>query len=508
VPITVTSEVDLIELTVSFDDTPGLECTKFNKRAENRALISKYAEENFADIPGIPNNLKTRNTQQKTYPNVILIVASWNSIEEDNEAPGTFTSSIGKTIDYLPETGLVDERRQNIIVVVTKSLSFWDDYEDFESEDDKNDQWKRDAEEKRRIVDGLRVKAFPSSSPWPVVFAENGGGTSAKPRTLPNGDVYPQNLFERIKELFAHADADGVQDLVGIATLQYITGTLTKFEARPPKILCLSDVSAVAREDQNMILPIPDPVDPRISTYHQMLPRAVHGHLNSVSTTYAHTAPYSDIHELLQAIDLLPPWNASSDVVQDVYRRLLTTDQIIVDQLYALKFPQNRGSESSESRSESPPRKKRHTWNLWQWQILGRTLGKKTNDNSAKKHHDDDGDTRKSVYNPTTTSDNLDRNAVASGANGPGIVPAVMSPMDVARTSGAKFRKLDKLDALLSPIQRNELKHARRFFKNRFDNQSSERTLRLKLLEGAETLLANALEAFWNDSHGLEWRVR
>jgi hypothetical protein len=447
VPITATSE-DPIELVVSFDDTPGLGDTISDDRAQNKALMRKYAKEIFADIPEIPHNLKTRNTQQKTYPNVILVVASWNSVKEDNNPLGKFTSSIGKTIDYLPETGLVDERRQNIIVVVTKSLSFWDDYEDFESDDDKNDQWKRDAEEKRRIVDGLRVKAFPSSSPWPVVFAENGGGTSAKPRTLPNGDVYPTSLFERIKELFAHTDADGIQDVVGIAALQYITGALTKFEARPPKILCRSNDSAVAH-DQNMTLPIPDPVDPVISAYHQILPRDAHAsYTDSIPTMHAHAAPYSDIHELLEAIDLLPRWNTSSDAVQDVYRRLLTTDQIIVDQLYALKFPQNRGS--SESRSESPPRKRRHAWNLWQWQILDRILGKKTNDNSAKNHHDDDGDTGKSVHNPTT-SDTLDRNAAASGANGPGNVPAVMDVLP-GRLPGRRSESWTNLMFFLVPF--------------------------------------------------------
>jgi hypothetical protein len=366
---------------------------------------------------------------------------------------------------------------------------------------------------------------------------------------LPNGEVYPQNLFEKIKDLFAQEGADEIKDLVGIAALQYITGALP-FEARPPKILCRSDDSAVARDGHHMIRPTLDPIDPRVSTSHQpechhkiLLPPDAHaGHPISISTANARTTPDLDIqvHELLVLIDLLPRWDPLSDHAQDAYRSLLHTDQTIVDKLYALKFAQTPGF-SEENNSESPASRSKLTWGMGK--ILGRGRGgnNKTKDNLPKSQ-DESG---KSVHNRTTSSEDLDHNGAAYGTNEPirkmptvvrvpategsyssgkPLVPsnslnggAVVSRDPRTRRSSsetlqlcgfvlwASETKFKKLNRLLSPVQRNDLKHARRLLTSQSENLPSERTLRLKLLEGAETLLANALEKFWKGSHGPEW---
>ena len=210
-PITFDSEENCIELTVSFDDTPGFGDTIFNDRVRNQALLDRYARNHFPKLDG----------SQPTYPNVILIVTSWDSVKEENHPP-----SMDKTIQYLSRSGLVDNKRGNVIVVVTKSLSFFNDYED-SSQRGREKCWREDAEKKKSIINGLRSKAFAGSdSEWPVVFVENGGGTSAKPRRLPNGESYPKNLFNTIQTLVCLAHPNEPQDLVGIAALLYLTGGL------------------------------------------------------------------------------------------------------------------------------------------------------------------------------------------------------------------------------------------------------------------------------------------
>jgi hypothetical protein len=146
-------------------------------------------------------------------------------------------------MQYLKDTDLVDHVRQNVIVVVTKSLTFWTDYEDFSSDAEKNAQWQLDAEEKKKIIDGLRIKVFPSSPPgsdvspssisWPVIFVENGGAVSAMPKRLPNNELSHQNLFEAILNLVAAENRSGEQDLVGLQALRFVTGVDS---ARPSKL--------------------------------------------------------------------------------------------------------------------------------------------------------------------------------------------------------------------------------------------------------------------------------
>jgi len=213
VPITFDSEGNRIELTVSFDDTPGFGDTISDDRERNQALLARYVENHFPNF----------DESQPAHPNVILIVTSWDTVKEDDNHP----PSIDKTIQYLRRSRLVDNKRGNVIVVVTKSLSFWNDYEDASSQRERELYWREDAEKKKWIINGLRSKAFAGSdSEWPVVFVENGGGTSANPRRLPNEESYPENLFEAIKTLVCLAGPDQPHDLVGAAALLYLTGGL------------------------------------------------------------------------------------------------------------------------------------------------------------------------------------------------------------------------------------------------------------------------------------------
>jgi hypothetical protein len=82
------------------------------------------------------------------------------------------------------------------------------------------------------------LKTFLSSSTWPVVFVENGGGNKIlqRHRTLPNGELSHQNLFEAIAGIVTQA-----QDLVGIQALRIVTGAdsiISQLEPTPRQILC------------------------------------------------------------------------------------------------------------------------------------------------------------------------------------------------------------------------------------------------------------------------------
>ncbi|KAJ7267847.1 hypothetical protein C8J57DRAFT_1325965 [Mycena rebaudengoi] len=167
------------EITVAFDDTPGIEDTTFEHREVNASLLRTYKLEHF---PGI-------------YPNVILLVAAWDSVTSDaHNKPENFTSAIGKTIYALYCSNLVDDERANIVVV--------------------------------GIITDLQRKLFPKSSPWEIVFIENGGGKdmSAKFPVLPDGQLSHQNLYDAIQNIIKCPSADGSLDLVGIQALQVLTG--------------------------------------------------------------------------------------------------------------------------------------------------------------------------------------------------------------------------------------------------------------------------------------------
>jgi hypothetical protein len=192
-----------VDVTLSFDDTPGLGDTKHFDRDWIEALIRKYDTEYYPDVPlaetaRVPQP-PAGGFRRKVYPNAILLVTSWQSIKNGDDP-----SPIRQTMGYLADTKLIDYQYQNVVVVVTKSLkTFVSDYEDFHSDNEKNEQWRLDADEKTRIIDDLRSIMFPSSKAWPVVFIENGGGAILQEYIrLPNGDLSHQNLFQAIFRSF------------------------------------------------------------------------------------------------------------------------------------------------------------------------------------------------------------------------------------------------------------------------------------------------------------------
>ncbi|KAF8145215.1 hypothetical protein K438DRAFT_2028864 [Mycena galopus ATCC 62051] len=201
------------EISVAFDDTAGLEQTTFEDRDLPTSLLNTYKLKYFPDI----------------YPNVILLVVAWESIETDPHAhngPAHFTTAIGKTIYDLHRSNLVDEERANIVVVVTKSLSSFCQSENYKFTKKKRVEWRIEEGRRKGIITDLQRKMFPRSSPWEIVFIENGGGKdmSAKFPVLPDGRLSHQNLYDAICKIIKHPSSDGSVDLVGIQALQVLTG--------------------------------------------------------------------------------------------------------------------------------------------------------------------------------------------------------------------------------------------------------------------------------------------
>jgi hypothetical protein len=177
------------------------------------SLLHTYKLRHFADI----------------YPNVILLVVAWDSIELDSQAyngPAHFKTAIGKTIYALHRSDLVDEKRANIVVVVTKSLSSFHQFDDYKTMKEKHAQWRIEEGRRRGIITDLQRRMFPRSSSWEIVFIENGGGkdTSAKFPVLPDGLLSHQNLYDAICNIIKRPSSDGSLDLVGIQALQVLTG--------------------------------------------------------------------------------------------------------------------------------------------------------------------------------------------------------------------------------------------------------------------------------------------
>jgi hypothetical protein len=257
-----------VSVTLAFDDTPGNEDTTYADRDRNAVLMYRYskecfpeAEQNVVQFTAGGSSAK-HDLRRRTYPNAVLLVASWGSIKEDaHNEPQHFTSAIGKTMLNLKVSKLVDPERTNVIVVITKSLSSWQDYDDYDDDDEKGEYWNDDARKKTRIIGALQQKVFPASWPWRVVFIENGGGKAVlqKHRTLPNGELSHQNLFEAIRDLFTAADDENMpQDLVGIQALRLLTGADSlrpHFKQRQVETLCeLKPSETISKEERISIV--------------------------------------------------------------------------------------------------------------------------------------------------------------------------------------------------------------------------------------------------------------
>jgi hypothetical protein len=217
-----------VTVTIAFDDTPGDADTTYSHREDNASLMRLYKQCYFPEPePNPRSQTSPLANHHHTFPNVILLVAAWDSITPDaHNNPEHFTSAIGKSMFNLIAPGLVDPERANVIVVVTKSKSSWDQFDDCESEEEKNNQWNVEAGRRMAIILDLQRKVFPKSTSWPVVFIENGGGSkmNAPYIMLPNGKLSHQNLFEAICDVIAPRDRDIAHDLAGIHALRLLSG--------------------------------------------------------------------------------------------------------------------------------------------------------------------------------------------------------------------------------------------------------------------------------------------
>ncbi|KAF8815994.1 hypothetical protein BYT27DRAFT_6483255 [Phlegmacium glaucopus] len=214
---------------IAIDDTPGLDDTTYSHRHHNGNLMRQYKKIYFPDPI---SRSQTSSAITPTFPHVILLVAAWDSITPDaHNDPAHFTSAVGKSIASLTNCGLVDLEYSNIIVVVTKSMSYWYQLDDYESEKEKNDQWSVEAGRRKAIILDLQRRAFPKSTPWPVVFIENGGGSKmdAPHPFLPDGQLSHQNLFDAISNI--------IHDLVGVQALRLLTGADFLDSAGKPETL-------------------------------------------------------------------------------------------------------------------------------------------------------------------------------------------------------------------------------------------------------------------------------
>jgi hypothetical protein len=216
-------------------------------RATNSALIRIYKNRYF---PEAQPDSSPHESQHQTYPNIILLVASWKSITTDaHNPPAEFTSALGQSMYKLSLSGLVDHARTNVVVVVTKSLSSSDEFDDYESIEEKNAQWRIEAGRRRGIIAELQRKVFPRLSPWSTVFVENGGGSDVMRSTypeLPNGELSHQNLFNAIREVLETPGPHGTPDLTGMHALDVLTGAEPLIPASQPETEILVKSSEAA----------------------------------------------------------------------------------------------------------------------------------------------------------------------------------------------------------------------------------------------------------------------
>ncbi|KAK7040486.1 hypothetical protein R3P38DRAFT_2768798 [Favolaschia claudopus] len=198
-------------ITVAFDDTPRFRSTTQGDRGVNDELMRRYKRRYF----------------DHTYPNVILLVASWDSIIPYAEHPTPQeTNVVGRSMQSLRNSGLVDEDRVNVVVVVTKSLSCMAEFSDHPRSKDKEHAWMARAKLCSDMISKLQAQIIPGSPSWETVFIENGGGKdmTAEFLQLPDGRLSHQNLYNAIQTLVQAPGAHGIRDLAGIQALQILAG--------------------------------------------------------------------------------------------------------------------------------------------------------------------------------------------------------------------------------------------------------------------------------------------
>ncbi|KAK6996887.1 hypothetical protein R3P38DRAFT_2564931 [Favolaschia claudopus] len=230
-----TSTQSGVTVNIAFDDTPGDSDTGSADGVVNSDALDVYKSRHFPDTGGASEN--------SIYLNVILLVVSWDSVVEDaHNAPDYFTSAAGKTMQALSSSGLVDHSRPNVVVVVTKSMSSWDDLVDDEEDSglDPRASWMLEAKTRKDIIVGLQRQILPwISAAWDVVFVEHGRTRDAAYPRLPNGEWSHPNLFDAISKLIRRPGVHGREDFAGMHALDFLTGvaveeSLAQIETRVP----------------------------------------------------------------------------------------------------------------------------------------------------------------------------------------------------------------------------------------------------------------------------------
>ncbi|KAJ6503742.1 hypothetical protein C8R45DRAFT_1070307 [Mycena sanguinolenta] len=243
--------------TIAFDDMPGFGDTTFNARLENELIMRRYKEQFF------PGN---------AYPSVILLVVSWSSITlEGQNAPHQFTSPLGDTVNHLQRYGLLDVApdRSNVIVVVTKSLSSWSDFDDYETAEEKEKHWCVEAARRWGIITSLQRRLFPRCKPWGIVFVENDSGQRSRDICLPNGEIGYHTLGAAMSRALKQSSGGKEDRDVGAAqqALQSIAPASSSLLVRlEQKIL----VAAMPSIDFKLILFGEKPADTVVSAYAEM----------------------------------------------------------------------------------------------------------------------------------------------------------------------------------------------------------------------------------------------
>jgi hypothetical protein len=229
--------------------------------------MRQYKQRYFPEPESHPPSQRSPAISHHTFPNVILLVATWDSITPDaHNEPAYFTSAVGKSMFSLKISSLVDLERSNVIVVVTKSMSSWYQLDDYESEEEKNNQWNTEAGRRVGIILDLQRKTFPKSTTWPVVFIESGGGSrmDAPYSRLPNGELSHQNLFETICDVIAPPGRDTTHDLAGLQALRLLTGVEPSdfaWQAKTETLLSKPH-GTVSKNMSSHIGYVTDPIDP------------------------------------------------------------------------------------------------------------------------------------------------------------------------------------------------------------------------------------------------------
>ena len=201
---------------LSFVDAPGTHDVYAVKDTENIKTIKRFRKENYAlkKIPRAKSNdlfkSMALNIRKHVYPNLILL--TFNATDNRIEGPD---SKFAQTLKVIKETGLFDKKRNNLIVVVTHSMSLGIMTEEYIAETTKLKKLLK------RIVCNLlnltdvRI-VFIENKPEKYKSKKEAGNDFHR---LPDGDLSHWNLFQAITDQF-----QGSCDSFGLLLTGYYFG--------------------------------------------------------------------------------------------------------------------------------------------------------------------------------------------------------------------------------------------------------------------------------------------